>query len=169
MTRRIIGILIIIFGLSILLGDLVIKLAIASALVYWGVRMLSGTSKAQNTADTKMNSAPTTNADYLNEVVIFGPLDKVIKSENFKGGKIVAIFGSGDVDISQVKTLQTNIDLEFVAVFGGGRLIVPKDWKVNSRGTAVAGNYSNRAPGGAGNVTLNVNGSAVMASIEIVN
>jgi len=56
-----------------------------------------------------------------------------------------------------------------VAVFGGGRLIVPKNWKVNSQGTAVVGNYSNRVSGGTGAVTLNVNGSAVMASIEIVS
>ena len=169
MTRRIVGILIIIFGLSILLGDLVVKLAIALAFVYLGVRILSGPHGERKAADTNANTAPATNADYLNEVVIFGPLDKIVRSDDFKGGKIVAVFGGGDVDISQVKTTQTNVDLEFVAVFGGGRLIVPKNWKVNSQGTAVVGNYSNRVSGGTGAVTLNVNGSAVMASIEIVS
>jgi len=144
MTRRIVGILIIIFGLSILLGDLVVKLAIALAFVYLGVRILSGPHGERKAADTNANTAPATNADYLNEVVIFGPLDKIVRSDDFKGGKIVA-------------------------VFGGGRLIVPKNWKVNSQGTAVVGNYSNRVSGGTGAVTLNVNGSAVMASIEIVS
>ena len=88
MTRRIIGILIIIFGLSILLGDLVVKLAIALALVYLGIRILSGPHGRQTPVTE--NTSQATNADFLNEVVIFGPLDKVVRSENFKGGKIVA-------------------------------------------------------------------------------
>jgi predicted membrane protein len=102
-------------------------------------------------------------------VVIFGPLDKVIKSDDFKGGKVVVVFGGGDIDISQVRTSESQIDLEFVAVFGGGRLIVPEDWKVNSQGTAVLGTYDNHARGVEGQTTINVRGSAVLGSVEIVN
>ena len=49
-----------------------------------------------------------------------------------KTGKLVlfvVIFGGGDLDLSQVKTSEASIDLELVAVFGGARLIVPKNWK----------------------------------------
>jgi len=96
-------------------------------LIYLGIRILSG-PHGRRSSDSDP-SPQTASADYLNEVVIFGPLDKTIKSDKFMGGKIVVIFGGGDLDLSQVKTSEASIDLELVAVFGGARLIVPKNWK----------------------------------------
>jgi hypothetical protein len=94
---------------------------------------------------------------------------KVVKSENFKGGKVTMVFAGGEIDLSNVKTTAKEIDLNITTVFAGAKLIIPKGWKVNTQGTAIFGGYDNKVVPGEGSVTLNLRGSAVFGGIEIVN
>jgi predicted membrane protein len=109
------------------------------------------------------------NEDSINEVAIFSPINKIITSDNFKGGKIVMVFGGGRVDISQVKSTEKMIPLEIVAIFGGGKIIIPKGWKVNSQGTAIFGGYNSKIESGEGENILNINGAAIFGGVEITN
>ncbi len=167
MARIIIGILIIIIGLSALTGLSLFKFAFALILIIIGIRIISGGSWRDHHWDFSQKFV--SNEDFLNEVVIFGPLRKTIKSENFKGGKIVAVFGGGEVDLSQVKAAEKTVNLEVVAVFGGGKIIIPKGWKVNSQGTAIFGGYNSRVESGDGEIVLNIKGAAIFGGVEIVN
>jgi len=166
MTRIIFGLIFIVIGLSALFGGELAKYAFALILIIIGLRIISRHGweprhhwyNGQTTAD-----------DFINEVAVFGPLHKTVRTDNFKGGNVVVVFGEGEVDLSRVKTTAANIDLEFVAVFGRGRLIVPPNWQVKSRGVKVIGDFYSRVEATAGETTLNVKGSAVFGSVEITN
>ena len=117
-----------------------------------------------------MNAAAVSQEDFINEVVIFSPINKSVKSDNFKGGMVKMVFAGGVIDLSQVKTQAKEIDLTVKTVFAGLKLIVPKGWKVNIQGSAVFGGYDNRVqPTEGAVVTLNLKGSTVFGGIEIVN
>ena len=165
MMRIIIGIFILVLGLSALTGLSLMEYAVSLFLIAAGLVLISG--RTQNNWEPAKKVV--TNEDQIHEVVIFGPLNKTVKSDNFKGGKITAVFGGGEVDLSQVKTTEKNINLEFVAVFGGGKLIIPKGWKVNSQGVAIFGGYTSKVAAGEGETVLNIKGAAVFGGVEILN
>ena len=165
MAGIIVGLLLIVLGVSALIGLSLMKFFFAAILIFVGIKMLMGKRRS----GWNKSAQTVSNEDFINEVVIFGQLQKTVKSENFKGGTIVMVFGSGDVDLSQVKTTEKSINIEFVAVFGGGRLIIPKNWRVNSQGTAILGGYDSRISGGEGETTLNIKGVAILGSVEIIN
>jgi predicted membrane protein len=157
----IIGVILIIIGLSALFGDFLFKLAFAIILIAIGARILMRNS-------WKWRGHSEAQEDYINEVGIFSPLNKNITSNNFRGGKIVAIFSGGEINLSQVKTSHVGVSMEIVAIFGGAKLIVPKDWKVISSGSGIIGGFNNRTQG-TGNVTLHLKGVAIFGGVEVIS
>ncbi|RCH56711.1 hypothetical protein DJ568_02315 [Mucilaginibacter hurinus] len=69
--------------------------------------------------------------DSLNATAIFGGVDKVILSKNFKGGDIVNIFGGTELDFTKAD-INGYVIIEITQVFGGTKLIVPPHWHVIS-------------------------------------
>jgi len=167
MTRIIIGILIIVIGLSALIGVSLFKFAFALTLIIIGIRIITGVSWQRS--HWGRDRKATTTEDFLNEVAIFSPLDKTVRSEGFRGGKIVVVFGGGQIDISQVKAFEKNVNIELTAVFGGAKLIIPKNWRVNSQGVGIFGGYSNKAVAAEGETTLSIKGAAIFGGVEIIN
>lgn len=159
-ARIIFGLVLVAVGISAFTGFSVLRLAFAVILIVWGVRVLSQKSHT----DSGMHMS----ADMLNEVIIFGPADRVVSSEHFKGGKIVVLFGGGDLDLRQ-SHIHDHATLEAVVIFGGLRVIVPSQWQVESGGTAVAGAFDNRAQSGSQPPALKISGVAVCGGIQIVN
>lgn len=167
MGKIIIGTILIAWGIGALLGISLMKFVFAGILIAIGIRVIVG--KDQNNYCNFGSSKSTSNEDHINEVNIFSSANKVIKSESFKGGKVVMIFSGGKIDLSQVNTTNKNIELEVVALFGGVQLVVPKSWKVNSQGTSIFGGYDTKLEGEGGDITLNLKGSAVFGGVKITN
>jgi uncharacterized membrane protein len=166
MWRIIIGVFIILLGISALTGVSFFNFFFAIILIAIGVRILSGRKRGVGSWDSKVIS----HEDELNEVAIFSPLEKEIAAEHFKGGKVVLIFAGGEVDLRQAKTAKKVIDLEVVAIFGGARIVIPKEWSVNtSKNTAIFGGVSNAAEKGTGDIVLNLKGAAIFGGLEIGN
>lgn len=82
--------------------------------------------------------------DYVDDVAIFGGGTKIVTSENFKGGKITAIFGGSELDFTQSKLAPGINEIEVFAMFGGWTLIVPPNWQVKSEVVAVLGGMSDK-------------------------
>jgi len=163
MTRIFFGLLIVFLGIGALTGVNFLKYFFAIFLILLGVAIVVGRGRKFNSWSQKVSSTESN----LNDVAIFSPYFKTIKSSNFTGGKIVLVFSGGDIDLRGTKTQNKTIDLELVMVFGGAKLIVPKNWKVNLQGTAILGGYDNKTEHGK-EVTLNISGVAVLGGLEIV-
>lgn len=169
MGRIIAGAVLVLLGLSFLLGISLMKFALALILIAVGVRILLGRNPRRDKSYWNFGSSLATDEDLLNEVAIFSAINKTVNSDNFKGGKVVMIFSGGKIDLSQAKTSEKIINLEVVAIFSGGKIIIPRTWKVSSQGTAVFGGYNNKAEAENGETVLNIKGAAVLGGIEIVN
>lgn len=83
--------------------------------------------------------------DMIDDVAIFGGGNKVIYSDNFRGGSITAIFGGSEIDLTNCKLADGTSVLDIIAIFGGSTIIVPKEWNIQLNVTPLFGGFSNKA------------------------
>jgi len=79
--------------------------------------------------------------EYLDDVVVFGGVERSVSSDFFKGGKTVNIFGGSVYNLSQCKLAENTNVLEMVCVFGGTKLIVPNNWNIKMEVSSVLGGF----------------------------
>lgn len=82
--------------------------------------------------------------DILDDVSIFGGGDKILDSQNFQGGKITAIFGGSNINMTNVKLAPGVQYIDVFAVFGGTSLIVPDGWDIQIKVASVFGGFSDK-------------------------
>jgi predicted membrane protein len=80
--------------------------------------------------------------DYIDEVAIFGGIEKNISSTSFKGGKITAIFGGGEINLLNSDLAEGKNSIDLLAVFGGISLYVPEGWSVKVDIVPIFGGFS---------------------------
>lgn len=82
--------------------------------------------------------------DYLDDISILGGGNKVIQSQNFKGGRITAIFGGSEFDFKNTTISAEGCVIDVFTMFGGSKLIVPEDWQVKSDVLSLFGGFSDK-------------------------
>jgi predicted membrane protein len=80
--------------------------------------------------------------DYFDYVNVFSGGDRQIVSQNFRGGRISAVFGGIELDLTKAKLAPGRAEIEIACVFGGATIIVPDDWFVTIEVTPVLGGFS---------------------------
>lgn len=86
----------------------------------------------------------TENTDFINEDCILTSSSKLIRSENFSGGKINVIMGSIQINFDNSKLAEGAVTLDISCIMGGCTLFVPKNWKVISNITSVFGGFDDK-------------------------
>src|SRR5215204_1489092 len=84
-----------------------------------------------------------TTEDVMEVVSIFGSTKRVVLSKAFKGGEIISIFGSSEINLTNAD-FSGKLVLEIVQVFGGTKLIVPPHWEIHSKTAAVFGGIEDK-------------------------
>jgi hypothetical protein len=108
-----------------------LKRIIGLGIVATGAGMVAAAATANN---LKRTLVPTTDpaADEITAVAIFGPLDFHSTSRNFRGGRLECWYGGGVLDLRDAVLAPEGATLQVRAVFGGGQILVPAEWKVVS-------------------------------------
>jgi hypothetical protein len=108
-----------------------VKRIIGLGLVGMGAGMVAAAATAMN---VKRSLIPTTDpsADEIVAVAIFEPLEFHSTSRNFRGGRLECWYGGGVLDLRDATLAPEGATLHVRAVFGGGQILVPADWKVVS-------------------------------------
>jgi predicted membrane protein len=88
-----------------------------------------------------VSSTPQTSDDYIDFIHIFSGGERQIISDNFKGGKVTAVFGGSEIDLTKSKLAPGVSEIELACVFGGTTIIVPDDWNVKIEVTPVLGGF----------------------------
>jgi len=99
-------------------------------------------SKRGSWNKANLNSKGIIGDDYIDYVNVFSGGERQIVSENFRGGRISAVFGGMELDLTKAKLAPGRNDLEIACVFGGATLIVPDDWNISIEVTPVLGGFS---------------------------
>jgi predicted membrane protein len=82
--------------------------------------------------------------DYIDDMSIFGGGDRVISSQNFKGGRVTAIFGGSKYNMINAELAKGRNIIDIFTVFGGCKLIIPQDWEVSIEVSAIFGGFSDK-------------------------
>ncbi|HOW10338.1 MAG TPA: DUF5668 domain-containing protein [Bacteroidales bacterium] len=80
--------------------------------------------------------------DFVDYVNVFSGDERQVMSRNFKGGKITAIFGGIELDLTKAGLAPGVSELELACIFGGATLIVPDDWYITIEVTPILGGFS---------------------------
>lgn len=116
------------------------------------------------------------NNNKLHESTVFGSINKRVQTQQFEGGKVEAVFGSVELDLTEaaISTPDRRVKLKADAVFGGIEITVPRTWRVQMRTSAVLGGCDDRTipprpEAGVEPPTLILTGAAVFGGIQIRN
>jgi predicted membrane protein len=164
MFRFLFGAFIILLGLGFLFDVNLLRFLIPLFLIIIGIRIITG-----NNRNWDMSKRSESKDDSFKRVAIFSPINERVSSDNFQRAEAVAVFGGGEIDLSQAKTKAKQVNLELVAVFGGLKVIVPKNWKVSSEGIGIIGGFSNNTKGDGAVVNVKLEGVAIFGGVEVVN
>jgi predicted membrane protein len=110
-------------------------------------------------------------SDTVDLVATFGPLDFRSESQAFKGGNVTTWFGGGTVDLRDALLDPAGATIHANALFGGGSLIVPETWNVETKlvGIGGAGDARARIDRSPDAPTLRLEGTAVFGGWGIMS
>lgn len=80
--------------------------------------------------------------DFVDEMAVFGAAERVIQSQQFKGGKLTSIFGGTDLNLLNAKLDHGKNILDVFVLFGGCDIRVPADMNVKVEVTAIFGAFA---------------------------
>ncbi|KAF0194927.1 MAG: hypothetical protein FD166_3167 [Bacteroidetes bacterium] len=110
-----------------------------------------------------------TDGDFIDETAVFGGSERAIHSTNFRGGKIVCVFGGSKIDLTQCQLAPGRNEIEMTAIFGGTTLIVPNDWNIKVEVFNAFGGFTDkrRNLNVDYNKTLVIRGAAIFGGGEL--
>jgi predicted membrane protein len=112
-------------------------------------------------------------SDYIDDMAVFGGSEMRFVSNNFRGGKITAIFGGSTIDLTSAQLAPGTHVLDVVAIFGGAKLIIPATWKIRLEIVTILGGFSDKRRSFGGTVQdesgreLIIKGVAILGGGEI--
>lgn len=80
--------------------------------------------------------------NYIDEYSIFGGREVIVSAQEFKGGKITAMFGGSTIDLRNADLAIGTHKLDVFAMFGGSTLLVPPDWTIKVEVFSLLGGFS---------------------------
>ena len=108
-----------------------------SIFIIIGIIFIFSKRKGWNSVST----SPQVGDDYIDYVHVFSGGERQIVSDNFRGGKVTAVFGGSEIDLTKAKLAPGVSELELACVFGGTTIIVPDDWNVKIEVVPVLGGF----------------------------
>jgi predicted membrane protein len=108
-----------------------------SIFIIIGIVFIFSRRKGWNSVST----TPLVGDDYIDFVHVFSGGERQIVSDNFRGGKVTAIFGGSEIDLTKAKLAPGVSEIEIACVFGGTTIIVPDEWNVKIDVVPILGGF----------------------------
>ena len=83
--------------------------------------------------------------DNVDSFVIFGTVETRSRSQQFRGGSAVSMFGEIKLDLREAQPTSEGATLDATALFGALSIRVPKEWRVEVNGAPIFGSINNQA------------------------
>jgi hypothetical protein len=108
--------------------------------------------------------------DLVRTTAFFSGSEIVGTSRRFQGGSATAIFGGVTLDLRHARLDPEGATLAVTVAFGGVDILVPRGWRVQTRGTPIFGGFENKADApvdDAGAPALTVDMTALFGGVEV--
>ncbi len=83
-------------------------------------------------------------SDIVDDFAVFGGRERTVNSQNFRGGKITAMFGGSEIDMRGADLAKGTNVLDIFVMFGGTQVIVPPDWTVRVEVFSLLGGFGDK-------------------------
>ncbi len=170
------GVILLAIGSFFMLPHLVPGLRMADIWIYWPVLLILGGVQIfsrRNRLTTRPELREANQTDFIDEVAVFGGNVVHIESQNFQGGKITSIFGGSELSFSGSKLSKEGAVIDIVTLFGGSKIVVPREWNIKVEVLSILGGFSDKrlhgAPGQVSSPTLIIKGVAIFGGGEITS
>ena len=116
---------------------------------------------------------PSPGSRTLEELAVFGGGDRVVRTDDFRGGSISVIFGGFDIDLREAVMKTDSVTIDVFVCFGGVDLRVPENWSVIIQAAPIFGSSEYKPPPGgpltpaADRKTLTITGAVIFGGIEV--
>ncbi len=138
------GWILLIIGLMFLIPD-VVHIPYSIRRLFWpSVLIIIGLLIILRSTSVRRSSEQSGSSDYIDDIAILGGGDQVITSENFKGGRITALFGGSKIDLTKATLAPGQNVIDVFCMFGGSAIIVPENWNVKVDVVAILGGFSDK-------------------------
>ncbi len=119
------------------------QLFLPALIILVGLKMIFGPSRMERGMFKQpMFNHTVGNEDFFEDIAIFGGGERKVVTPNFKGGRMIAMFGGSKVDLSHCNIAPGDRPMvEVVSIFGGSGLLVPSDWNVKVEVFNIFGGY----------------------------
>ena len=145
------------------------------AIIAAGAMMIWGSFESRR-ARARVASSGDSQSATMNITAIFGGIERHVTAHDFRGGTVSAVFGGAELDFREAEMEGEEAVLEVNAVFGGAEIRVPTNWRVEVRGQALFGGYSDSTRGSVNpdvnapkRKTLILTGTALFGGVELKN
>ena len=172
-SSRWVGVLLIVVGAAFLVDTLdIVELDIGDyfwplMLVVAGLFVIFG-SRARRRQRGRGSSDDKSSSDDLDVSCVFGGIDHRVTSQQFKGGKVSATFGTAKIDLRRATLANGESTLQVEIIFGSAEIYVPDDWMVNVQTACTFGSVDlRRAQPSEPTATLTLAGSCTFGGITI--
>lgn len=147
-----------------------------AAIVAFGLSLMFERSnkqarKLKNSKHTDDPNAPKiNNDDTVSVLAIFSGAEVKNTSDHFQGGNASSAFGAFEIDLRDA-TLKEAATLDVFTMFGGGEIIVPEGWRIETNGLPIFGGWENktRKPKDKNAPTLLIRGTCLFGGVSIVH
>lgn len=117
---------------------------------------------------------PGPSAGTLNELAIFGGVERRVSTPDFVGGHVAAFCGGFELDLTDAQIADEQAVIDVFAMWGGGEIKVPPTWNVVVKVLPIFGGTNDKtlhpAPqAGVQPKQLIVTGTAIMGGLEVHN
>lgn len=147
------------------------QLFLPALIILVGLKMIFGTSHiGKRMFKEPLFSQSVGNEDFFEDVAVFGGGERRVVTPNFKGGRMISIFGGSKVDLTHSNIVAGDRPMiEVVSIFGGSGLLVPSDWNVKVEVFNIFGGYvDKRIPSQVdSNKTLVIKGITIFGGGEV--
>ncbi|MEJ2003518.1 MAG: DUF5668 domain-containing protein [Cyclobacteriaceae bacterium] len=90
------------------------------------------------------DDTPGEDTDIIDDFAVFGGRERTVNSQNFRGGKITAMFGGSEIDMRSADLAKGTNILDLFVMFGGTNIIVPPDWTVRVEVFSLLGGFGDK-------------------------
>lgn len=172
------GIIMICIALYFIIGEYLwqeFRIDVGLSQIFWPVILITSGIILLNKRKTEAKRQTAGQSfDYLSDANIMGGGDVKVRSDQFKGGQVTAIFGGSNYDMSGSKLAEGQHTLEVYAIFGGFTFVLPTDWEVHLEATSIFGGvtdkrkFAKKTESGSGKI-LRIKGFVLFGGGEIKN
>lgn len=122
------------------------QIFLPALIILIGLQMIFGVSNLQKRFHKRtMFNQSVGSEDFFEDIAIFGGGERKVVTPNFKGGRMVAMFGGSKVDLTHCNIAPGDRPMvEVVSIFGGSGLVVPSDWNVKVEVFNIFGGYADK-------------------------